>query len=328
MTSPEALYSAILDETSQLLVGNEDAIEALTIALLTNGHVLLEGVPGVAKTTIANLFAHAANLDFQRIQMTPDVLPADITGTHIYRENRGEFDLQRGPVFSNVVLADEINRATPKTQSALLEAMGEGQVTIEGETLQLPHPFIVVATQNPIEYEGTFNLPEAQRDRFQFKVVVDIPDREEEREVLERFHRSPSLSPDDISRVISDADIGAAREVVKTVYVDDKVFDYILDLVEATRTHSEIDFGASPRASLAFLRAGKAAAAIRGRDYVIPADVKRLAPLILSHRLVLGTEADISGRNPREIVGDVVETVPTPDVELSESVTSPLAGDD
>ncbi|WP_411964434.1 AAA family ATPase [Haloferax sp. YSMS24] len=328
MSSPEEVYSTILDETSQVLVGNEDAIEALTIALLTNGHVLLEGVPGVAKTTIANLFAEAANLDFQRIQMTPDVLPADVTGTHIYRETIGEFHLQRGPVFSNVVLADEINRATPKTQSALLEAMEEGQVTIEGETLKLPYPFMVVATQNPIEYEGTFNLPEAQRDRFQFKVVVDIPDRDEEREVLERFHRSPSLKPTDISTVISDADIGAARQVVEDVHVDDKVFDYILDLVAATRDHPDVEFGASPRASLAFLRGGKATAAIRGRDYVIPDDVKRLAPLILSHRLVLGTEAEISGRSPRAFVEEVVETVPTPDVEPNEPLATPAADDD
>ncbi|KAB1187544.1 MULTISPECIES: MoxR family ATPase [Haloferax] len=328
MHSPEEIYSAILDETSQLLVGNEDAIEGLTIALLTNGHVLLEGVPGVAKTTIANLFSHAADLDFQRIQMTPDVLPADITGTHIYRENLGEFDLQRGPVFSNVVLADEINRATPKTQSALLEAMEEGQVTIEGETLQLPHPFMVIATQNPIEYEGTFNLPEAQRDRFQFKIIIDLPERKDEREVLERFHRSPSLKPADITNVITDADIGTARNEVNDVHVDDKVFDYILDLVEATRTHPEVEYGASPRASLAFLRSSKAAAAIHGRGYVIPDDVKRLAPLILSHRLVLGTEADISGRTPREIVREVVDSVPTPDVEPAESQKPPVAGDD
>ncbi|MFC7202632.1 AAA family ATPase [Haloferax namakaokahaiae] len=328
MTAPEALYSAILDETSEVLVGNEDAIEALTIALLTNGHVLLEGVPGVAKTTIANLFAHAGNLDYQRIQMTPDVLPADITGTHIYRENRGEFDLQRGPVFSNVVLADEINRATPKTQSALLEAMEEGQVTIEGETLHLPKPFVVVATQNPIEYEGTFNLPEAQRDRFQFKVVVDVPERAAEREILERFHHEPSLKPTDISTVIDDADIGAARSVVKDVHVDDKVFDYILDLVAATRDHEAIDFGASPRASLAFLHTSKAAAAIRGRAYVIPDDVKRLAPLILSHRLVLGTEADISGRTPRELVAEVVSTVSMPGIERPESLPVSTADDD
>ncbi|WP_416840439.1 AAA family ATPase [Haloferax sp. DFSO52] len=328
MNAPEEVYSTILDEASQVLVGNDDAIEALTIALLTNGHVLLEGVPGVAKTTIANLFANAANLDFQRIQMTPDVLPADISGTHIYRENTGEFDLQRGPVFSNVVLADEINRATPKTQSALLEAMEEGQVTIEGETLPLPRPFMVIATQNPIEYEGTFNLPEAQRDRFQFKIVVDLPDRAEEREILERFHHSPSLNPADISTVIDDSDIGAARAVVSNVHVEDTVFEYILDLVEATRDHPEVEFGASPRSSLAFLRAGKAAAAIRGREYVIPDDIKRLASFVLSHRLVLGTEADLSGRTPYDVVDDVVESISPPDADLSESPPAAVADDD
>ncbi|WP_144905879.1 AAA family ATPase [Halobellus captivus] len=323
--SAEAIYDAIVEETSQLLVGNEDAVEALTIALLTDGHVLIEGVPGVAKTTIANLFAHAANLEYQRIQMTPDVLPADITGTHIYREKTGEFELQKGPVFANVVLADEINRATPKTQSALLEAMEEGQTTIEGETLSLPDPFIVVATQNPIEYEGTFALPEAQRDRFQFKVVVDLPERSAEREILQRFDQSPSLTPSDISNVIDVADIDAARQEVENVHVDDKLFDYILDLVAATRNHEAIEFGASPRASLAFLHAGKAAAAIRGRDYAIPDDIKRLAPLILSHRLVLDTEAEISGRDPREIAAEVVETVSTPEYELRET---PRAADD
>ena len=328
MSSPEDIYSAIIEETSQLLVGNEDAVEALTIALLTDGHVLLEGVPGVAKTTIANLFAQAANLEYQRIQMTPDVLPADITGTHIYRENLGEFDLQRGPVFANVVLADEINRATPKTQSALLEAMEEGQATIEGETLDLPDPFIVIATQNPIEYEGTFALPEAQRDRFQFKVVVDLPERADEREILKRFDRSPALAPSDISNVVELDDIDAARQAVANVHVDEKVYDYILDLVAATREHAAVEYGASPRASLAFLHSGKAAAAIRGREYVIPEDVKRLAPLILSHRLVLDTEAEISGREPRDIVEEVVDSVSTPEYELREATPSAADDDD
>ncbi|WP_311173101.1 AAA family ATPase [Halobellus ordinarius] len=328
MTSSEEIYTAIRDEVSQLLVGNEDAIEALTIALLTDGHVLLEGVPGVAKTTIANLFAQAASLKYSRIQMTPDVLPADITGTHIYRESVGEFDLQRGPVFANVVLADEINRATPKTQSALLEAMEERQATIEGETLDLPDPFLVVATQNPIEYEGTFALPEAQRDRFQFKVVVDLPRRPDEREVLERFDRAPSLTPADITEVVDVEDIDVARREVEEVHVDDKVYEYILDLVAATREHAAVEYGASPRASLAFLHSGKAAAAIRGRGYVIPADIKRLALPVLSHRLVLDTESELSGRDPRDLVDEIVETVPTPEAELSEPTPPSAANDD
>lgn len=328
MTSPKDIYNRILNETSQLLVSNEEVIEGLTIALLTDGHVLLEGVPGVAKTTIANLFAKAANLEYQRIQMTPDVLPADITGTHIYRENLGEFDLQKGPIFANVVLADEINRATPKTQSALLEAMEEKQVTIEGETFDLPDPFIVVATQNPIEYEGTFALPEAQRDRFQFKIAVDLPERSDEREILRRFDRSPSLEPADISNVVSPEDIAIAQDAVAEVHVDDRLYDYILALVAATREHSAVEYGASPRASLAFLHASKATAAIRGREYVIPDDVKWLAPLVLPHRLVLNTEADISGREPGEVVEAVVETVPTPEYNLQEADAVPSADDD
>lgn len=328
MTSPEEIYTNIREEVSQLLVGNEEAIEGLTIALLTDGHVLLEGVPGVAKTTIANLFAQASNLKYQRIQMTPDVLPADITGTHIYREHLEEFDLQKGPVFANVVLADEINRATPKTQSALLEAMEERQATIEGETFELPDPFIVVATQNPIEYEGTFALPEAQRDRFQFKIVVDLPEQSDEREILRRFDRSPSLEPSGISNVVGPEDIITAQDAVADVYVDDRLYDYILNFVAATREHSAVEYGASPRASLAFLHAGKAAAAIRGRDYVIPDDIKRLAPLVLPHRLVLNTEADISGRNPREVVEEVIETVPTPEYDLQEADAIPSADDD
>lgn len=328
VTSPQQIYDDIVEEASQLLVGNEEAIEGLTIALLTDGHVLLEGVPGVAKTTVANLFAKAANLEYQRIQMTPDVLPADITGTHIYRENLGEFDLQKGPIFANVVLADEINRATPKTQSALLEAMEEKQATIEGETFDLPNPFIVVATQNPIEYEGTFALPEAQRDRFQFKIVIDLPEQSDEREILRRFDRSPSLDASNVSNVVDPEDIATARDVVADVYVDDSLYDYILDLVAATREHSAVEYGASPRASLAFLHAGKARAAIRGRDYVIPDDIKRLAPLVLSHRLVLSTESDISGREPREVVETVVETVPTPEHDLQTADAIPSADDD
>ena len=196
MTEPEAVHEAIEREAARVLIGNEDIVEGITIAALTGGHILLEGVPGVAKTTIANLFARSSGLEYHRIQMTPDILPADITGTHVYREQTGEFELQRGPVFANLVVADEINRATPKTQSALLEAMQEGTVTIEGETLRLPDPFMVIATQNPIEMEGVFTLPEAQRDRFQLKLLVDLPDRDDERELLDRFDTSPRAGPE------------------------------------------------------------------------------------------------------------------------------------
>ena len=314
---PEQVFTAIQNEVSHVLIGNEDATEHLTIALLTRGHLLLEGVPGVAKTTLANLFARASGLNYRRIQMTPDILPADITGTHIYRENTGEFQLQRGPVFSNLVVADEINRATPKTQSALLEAMEERSVTIEGETLSLPEPFMVVATQNPIEMEGVFELPEAQRDRFMFKLTIDLPERSHERELLDRFDDKPELGPADIGQAISSDEILAARATVRDVYVADPVKEYVLDLVDATRNHSDVNYGASPRASLAFLNAGKARAAIRGREYVIPDDIKALVRPILAHRLVLTTDADLSDVSTDEIVDDIIETVELPDANVS-----------
>lgn len=312
MNSPSDLFAAIRDETASVLIGNEDVIEHLSVALLTGNHVILEGVPGVAKTTIANLFAKSSGLNYRRIQMTPDLLPADITGTKVYRESTEEFELQRGPIFANLVLADEINRATPKTQSALLEAMQERQVTIEGDTLQLPSPFMVLATQNPIEMEGTFGLPEAQRDRFQFKIQVDIPDSDSELELLNRFDSTPGLGPEDIDQVVDVADILAARDVVTEVFVDESVKSYILDLIQASRESSDVSYGGSPRASLALLHASKARAAIRGREYVIPDDPKALAEPTLAHRLVLNTDAELSDISPRDVVRDLVNRVSPP----------------
>ncbi|MFP9062365.1 AAA family ATPase [Natrialbaceae archaeon A-chndr2] len=318
---PEAIAEAIQTEVEQVLVGNEGTVEHLTIALLTRGHLLLEGVPGVAKTTIANLFARASGLGFRRIQMTPDILPADITGTNVYRQNTGEFELQRGPVFANLVVADEINRATPKTQSALLEAMQERQVTIEGETLSLPEPFMVVATQNPIEMEGVFELPEAQRDRFQFKLTVDLPDRDDEAELLERFDTNPNLGPDTVEQVVTEDALLEARTQVTNTYVAPPVKSYVLDLVGATRSHPDVRHGASPRATITFIDGAKARAAVHGRSYVIPDDVKALAPAILAHRLVLETDAELSDVTPQAIVEDVLEETAIPDVEPSEMAT-------
>ena len=231
MTEPSTIYEALQEEMRTVLIGNETIVEQFTVALLAKGHVLLEGVPGVAKTTMANLFARASGLEYGRIQMTPDVLPADVTGTHVYQERAGEFSLHRGPIFANVVVADEINRASPKTQSALLEAMQERQVTIESETLSLPEPFMVIATQNPIEMEGTFELPEAQRDRFLFKLTVELPDREEEEDLLARFNTTPDLGPDAIEQVVDPSQILEAREIVTNVHVDERVRGYILDIV-------------------------------------------------------------------------------------------------
>jgi MoxR-like ATPase len=313
--NPEATYKAIRDEMRTVLIGNEELIRQLTISLLTDGHVLLEGVPGVAKTTAANLFARATGLEYNRIQMTPDVLPADITGTHVYRESTGEFVLQRGPVFANLVVADEINRATPKTQSALLEAMQERQVTIEGNTLPLPEPFMVIATQNPIDMEGTYTLPEAQRDRFQFKLTVDIPDRAGESELLDRFDADPDLGPNDVDQVVSSEDVLSARAAVRDIYIDPAIKDYILNVVTATRNHADVEHGASPRASLTFLHAAKAYAAIEGRRYVIPDDVKALAKPVLSHRILLNAEAEMSGLRASGVVEDVFESVDPPGSE-------------
>jgi MoxR-like ATPase len=312
MTEPAAIYEDLRDRVGTVLVGNEEIVEGLTVSLLTRGHVLLEGVPGVAKTTIALLFAEATGMDSNRIQLTPDILPADITGTNVYREETGDFELQRGPVFTNLVVADEINRATPKTQSALLEAMQEGAVTIEGETLSLPDPFLVVATQNPVEMEGTYELPIAQRDRFQFKFTVGMPDGDEEMALLDRFDESPELGPGDVSPVVSTAEILDARETVEEVHVERAVKEYLLALVGATRESPDLEYGASPRTALSFLHATKARAAIRGRDYVIPDDAKALAEPLLAHRLTLSAEAELGDVTVEDVVADVLATVEPP----------------
>ncbi|WP_433630354.1 AAA family ATPase [Halomicrococcus sp. NG-SE-24] len=312
MTTPEEIHSQLRNEVNEVLIGNEEIIEGLTIALLTRGHVLLEGVPGVAKTTIANLFARGTGLDYNRIQMTPDLLPADITGTHVYREPSGEFQLQRGPVFSNLLVSDEINRATPKTQSALLEAMQEETVTIEGETLSLPTPFMVVATQNPIEMEGTYELPEAQRDRFQLKLIVELPDETDERKLLDRFDGNPTLGPEEVSQVVSPNSILDARQTVADVYVAPSVKDYIREVVAATRDTSDLEYGGSPRATIAYMQSTKARAAINGRDYVIPDDVKRLAVPVLNHRLTLSTDAELSDQTTETVLREILDTITPP----------------
>ena len=327
-TDPEALYSAVREEIGTVLIGNEDILEGLTIALLTQGHVLLEGVPGVAKTTIANLFATATGLDYTRIQMTPDLLPADVTGTHVYSEQTGDFDLQRGPIFTNLVVADEINRATPKTQSAFLEAMQEGQVTIEGETLSLPSVFMVIATQNPIEMEGTHGLPEAQRDRFQSKLTVDLPGADSELALMNRFDGTPELGPDDISQVLSKDQIVDARETVTGVHVDESVKWYIYEIIAATRESPTLEYGASPRATLTFMRTVKARAAIHGREYATSDDVKAVAESVLAHRVSLSTDAELSDRSASEIINDVLETVTAPGGETgTDSEDVPVTSD-
>ena len=323
MTDPAALHESITAAMDEVLVGNEDVVEGLTVALLTRGHVLLEGVPGVAKTTIARLFGNAIGLEVNRIQMTPDVLPADITGTSVYREHTGTFELQRGPIFANLVIADEINRATPKTQSALLEAMQELQVTIDGDTQPVPQPFMLVATQNPVEMEGTFELPVAQRDRFQQKRTVSLPGRDHERALVDRFNEDPLLGPDDVESVLSPIDVETAREAVTTVHVAEALKEYVLDLVAATRSHPDVHHGASPRATITLLQSAKARAAITDRAYVIPDDVKAMLGPVLAHRLVLGTEAELSDIQQTDVIDDLAADVQAPGAEELEGDLAP-----
>ena len=314
---PASVYTAVESAIGEVLVGNEEIIEGLTIALLTRGHVLLEGVPGVAKTTIANAFSRAIGLEYSRIQMTPDVLPADITGTNIYRESTGEFELRKGPIFGNVIVADEINRSTPKTQSALLEAMQEQQVTIGSETLSLPDPFLVIATQNPIEMDGTFELVEAQRDRFALKYQVGLPNRDDESTLFDRFDSTPDLGPERIDSVVDRETLLAAREQLSEIHISEPVREYILDIVHATRSDAGLNHGGSPRATLTFLNAGKARAAVHGREYVLPDDIKTLAEPVLIHRLVRNTDARLNDRSTADIVKDIVDSVPTPGSQTS-----------
>jgi MoxR-like ATPase len=327
MSDPAELYAELWEEIGVVLVGNEEFIERLTVAVLTGGHVLLEGVPGVAKTTTANLFATASGLEYARIQMTPDLLPADITGTRVFRQQTGDFEIHEGPVFSNVVVADEINRATPKTQSALLEAMQDEQVTIDGNRMALPSPFIVVATQNPVEMEGVFALPEAQRDRFQMKLTVEIPERDDERALLDQFDDSPDLGPESIEAVTSPAEIEACQETVAAVHVAPELKEYVLDLVAETREHTDVEHGASPRASITFIDAAKGIAAIRGREYVLPDDFKELAGPVLAHRLVLDTDASLRETDPRDIIADILESVESPSNESVPENVEPKPAD-
>jgi len=323
VSEPTRIYESIQDAVGSVLIGQKRLTRGLTVAILTGGHVLVEGVPGVGKTLAARLFATATGLEYGRIQMTPDVLPADITGTQVYRETTGEFEFQRGPVFANVVVADEINRATPKTQSALLESMQERTVTVGGETLSLPEPFIVIATQDPIEYEGTFALPEAQRDRFQLKLSVSAPKREKQIELLDRFDNRPELSPDDVAQSVSREQLLTAQATVRDVYVATPIKEYIIDIIEATNDTETLNHGCSPRAAISLLNVAKAEAALQDRQYVIPSDVKSLATETLAHRVVLGTDAELSDLTTNSVLEDIITETPVPEnVDLASASTS------
>jgi MoxR-like ATPase len=304
---------AVQENVSQVIIGKADVTELMLVALLVEGHVLLEDVPGIGKTTLAKALARSLDCSFGRIQFTPDLLPSDVTGLNIYNQKRQDFEFRPGPVLNQVLLADEINRATPRTQSSLLEAMQEQQITVDGETYQLPRPFIVIATQNPIELEGTFPLPEAQVDRFLMQLRLGYPSLEEEDEILLRYQRSDPLI--DLRAVATTEDMLELQRQVRDIHVSTDVRNYILQVARTTREHEAVDLGVSPRGTMALFKASQALAALRGRDYVIPSDVQHLCPPILAHRIHISPRIRLRGRTPAQVVAEITDTVPVPVVE-------------
>ena len=314
LSEVSALANYVIEEVQQAVIGKRDLLEMIMASALAGGHVLLEDYPGLAKTLIAKSFSTALGLAFKRIQFTPDLLPGDITGGYIYDRSKNEFSLRRGPLFANIILADEINRASPKTQSALLEAMQEGQVTLEGETMALPAPFIVMATQNPIEYEGTFPLPEAQLDRFMMKLAVGYPSAEDEQEILAR-RRARQQDAYLLQQVINAGQLLAMRETIETIHVDPDIEAYIVSLVAATRNMRQVAVGSSPRGSLALLKLSRAWAAMQERDFVLPDDIKRFVHPALVHRLILEPDLWMKRHAADDILEEVMRTVAVPVIE-------------
>ncbi|MGD9307820.1 MAG: MoxR family ATPase [Desulfosarcina sp.] len=311
------VVNRIRDEISKILVGQRELIDGLLIGLFTRGHILIEGVPGLAKTSAVKALADTVHADFKRIQFTPDLLPADLVGTEIYRPKTGDFSIKKGPLFNNIILADEINRAPSKVQSALLEAMQERQVTIGEATFPLSDPFLVMATQNPIEQEGTYPLPEAQVDRFMLKILIDYPDKAEEKEILKRVGFD---APERVQPVLDPQEINAIGSLINTIYMEEKLKEYIVDLVFATRNPSAygidvanyIQFGASPRATIFLSLAARAHAFLQGRAYVTPQDVKIIAPAVLRHRILLSYEAEAEDMDSDQIIGHIFDSVEVP----------------
>jgi MoxR-like ATPase len=310
----KAMADAVISEIEKAIVGKNRLLKQVMATILAGGHILLEDYPGLAKTLTANSFAIALGLEFKRIQFTPDLLPSDITGGYVYDRSQGRFELHRGPIFANIILADEINRASPKTQSALLEAMQEYQVTLEGQTLPLPEPFIVIATQNPIEYEGTFPLPEAQLDRFLIKLAVGYPSLAEEQEILKR-RRERRTDAFDLSPVTNAESLLAMREATEEVYLENDLESYIVRLVHQTRLDSRVAVGASPRGSLALLKLARAHAVLDGREYVLPDDIKTFAKPALIHRLILNPELWLRVGASDQVLSTIINNVAVPVIE-------------
>ncbi len=301
---------AVRQNVSRVMIGKEEVIDLLMVAMLCEGHVLFEDVPGIGKTTLAKTLAKSLGCTFQRIQFTPDLLPSDITGITFFNQKNSEFEFRPGPLLAQIVLADEINRATPRTQSALLEAMEERQISVERETVMLPRPFTVIATQNPIELEGTFPLPEAQIDRFLMRLRLDYPSHPEERLILQRFKETQPL--DDLQPVLTGERLQELQHMIRRVRVEPAVENYIVELVRATRNHSGVELGVSPRGTLALYRSSQAYASIHGRFYVIPDDVKRVARPVLSHRMIATSQARLHGRIMEQIIEEVLHNVSVP----------------
>ena len=306
----KASADRVVENIARVIVGKDEVIELCLVALLCEGHILLEDVPGIGKTTLAKAIARSIGCSFRRIQFTPDLLPSDVTGLLYFNQKNQDFEFRPGPIMSQVVLADEINRATPRTQSALLEAMQERQVTVDVETMALPRPFLVLATQNPIELEGTFPLPEAQIDRFLMRVALGYPSKQDENAILLRYERQDPLET--LEPVILADDLLVMQEQVKSVLVEESVREYMVDVVRATREHAAVELGVSPRGTLALYRTAQALAAVRGRGFVIPDDVKYLAPPVLTHRIIISPQTRLRGRRPEEVMAEIVGTVPVP----------------
>lgn len=303
----------VKSELGKVIIGQQDMIELLIVSILANGHSLIEGVPGVAKTVTAKLLAKTMNVDFSRIQFTPDLMPSDILGTSIFNVKTSEFEFKKGPIFSNIILIDEINRAPAKTQAALFEAMAERQITIDGNEFEMQPPFLVFATQNPVEQEGTYRLPEAQLDRFLFKINVHYPTLEEEIQILENKHQQKNTNVEAlIDSVLSAEQIAAYQLVIKDIIVEDNLLKYIAAIVNNTRTNANLYLGASPRASIAILDASKAVAAINGRDFITPDDIKKVVDPILGHRIILTPEREMEGYTAEKMISDLIQTIEIP----------------
>ena len=313
LTALSTSIGEIRREIGKVIVGQEKMIDLLITAILADGHVLIEGVPGIAKTLTAKLLSKVISIDFSRIQFTPDLMPSDVLGTSMFNLKTSSFEFKRGPIFSNIVLIDEINRAPAKTQAALFEVMEERQVTVDGTSYQMEHPYMVVATQNPIEHEGTYRLPEAQLDRFLFKIIVDYPDFEHEVAIIGGHHQRKGVNPtEQINAVLSASQISAYRKVVQELYIEEHLFRYIAQIIHETRNNPALYLGASPRASIALLNGAKAYAAVNGRDFVTPEDIKYIALPVLRHRVMLTPDKEMEGIAPDDVVKQIVAKVEVP----------------